>query len=249
MRVARRVMVFLRTGSTNDVAWQCAASAENDGLLVVADEQTAGRGRLGHAWTARPEQSILCSILLREMPAESVDRLTLLTGLAVARAMEAALDRMGITVRFDIKWPNDVLWKGKKLAGILVERRGPSVVIGVGINVAQGAGDFPAELADGATSVYLAAGLIVDRLRIVTELLEQMEFHVARPIAPNVRPEEWIGEWKSRCAMSGTRVTVRSDGKLVSGVVLDVDPLRGLVIGNDRGGRQFLSAETSTLAM
>ncbi len=142
MRVGRRVMVFLRTGSTNDVAWQCAASAENDGLLVVADEQTAGRGRLGHAWTARPEQSILCSILLREMPAESVDRLTLLTGLAVARAMEAALDRMGITVRFDIKWPNDILWKGKKLAGILVERRGRKCCDRRGHQCSAGGGRF-----------------------------------------------------------------------------------------------------------
>jgi BirA family biotin operon repressor/biotin-[acetyl-CoA-carboxylase] ligase len=245
-RIGKRVMVFARTGSTNDVAWQCAASAENDGLVVVADEQAAGRGRLGHAWVAKAEQSVLCSMLLRDMPAASVDRLTLLAGLAAARGVERVLAEAQVFRRVEIKWPNDLLIGGKKLAGILVERRGEHVVVGLGINVAQAAGDFPAELGGRATSVYLATGVLIDRLRIVAAVLREMEAVMGISTG-----EEWMGEWKGRCSMLGTRVEVRVGEQRVRGVVVDVDPLRGLAVRDEGGGgaTHFLSAQTSTLAV
>jgi BirA family biotin operon repressor/biotin-[acetyl-CoA-carboxylase] ligase len=243
-RIGRRVMVFFRTSSTNDVAWQCAPSAENDGLLVVADEQSAGRGRLGHSWVAKSEQSILCSILIRDLPTASVDRLTLLAGLATARGIERALADAHAPRRIEIKWPNDLLMEHRKLAGILVERRGPHVVIGMGINIAQSARDFPAELESKATSVYLQTGIIVDRLRIVAEVLHEMNAAIE-----NMLNDEWIPEWKRRCSMLGTRLQVRSGDQSFNGLVLDVDPLRGLALRDDSGATHFLSAQTSTLSV
>ncbi len=246
-RAGRRVMVFLRTGSTNDVAWQCAVSGENDGLLVVADEQTAGRGRLGRTWVAKAEQSILCSLILLNMPAGSIDELTLRSGLAAARAIESALAAAGFTVRLEIKWPNDILFEGRKVAGILVERRGAHVVVGIGVNVAQAMGDFPADISAQATSLYQMTGSLVDRLRVVTELLRELEGHIAGSIL--AAASEWLAEWKSRCAMLGSRVTVRMNDRVLAGLVLDIDPLQGLLIRDDMNAMHFLSAQVTTLSV
>lgn len=244
LRLGRRVMIFLRTGSTNDVAWQCAPSAENDGLVVVADEQSAGRGRLGHDWVAKPEQSLLCSILLRDMPVASVDRLTLLAGLATAEAMEAALPATA-ALRVEIKWPNDLLVEGRKIAGILVERRNSHVVIGIGINVAQAPADFPPELGGRAASLYQATGFLMDRLRVLTSLLT----HLDGRIAQRLEDQAWIDQWKSRCSMLGSRIAAQVGERRVRGQVLDVDPLRGLLVRDDAAATVFLSAQTTTLSI
>jgi BirA family biotin operon repressor/biotin-[acetyl-CoA-carboxylase] ligase len=249
-RIGRRVMVFHRTASTNDIAWQCAANPECDGLLVVADEQTAGRGRLGHTWVAKAEQSVLMSVLFRDvanaLDADGVDRLTLLAGLAVARGMEEALKAAGVTPRVEIKWPNDLLIEGKKIAGILVERRQGATVIGIGINVTQAGPDFPPDIAGKATSLYLAAGRILDRLRVVEAVLPSLE----RYCLGSEPPPAWLEQWKERCSMLGTRIRVKQGdhfGGALTGEVLDVDPLQGLVLRDVAGATHFLSARTTTL--
>jgi BirA family biotin operon repressor/biotin-[acetyl-CoA-carboxylase] ligase len=282
-------MVFLKTASTNDLAWQCAAAPggtagegrtspppppappdDTHGLVVVADEQTAGRGRLGHAGAPKAEQTILLSVLLQRLPAAedaapAIDRLTLLAGLATATALEAALAHAGLSApRIDIKWPNDLLIAGKKIAGILVERRPSSTpgrpaptVIGIGINVAQTPADFPPDIAPRATSLYVAAGKQMDRLRVASLLLENLERYCLDPALSDA----WIDDWKSRCSMLGTRIRVRTAPASsppasraapaslapLSGQVLDVDPLHGLVLRDDHGSTHFLSAATTTL--
>jgi BirA family biotin operon repressor/biotin-[acetyl-CoA-carboxylase] ligase len=248
LRIARRVMVFHRTASTNDIAWQAANNPDDGGLLVLAEEQTAGRGRLGHTWQAKAEQSILMSLLLRNTAADSLDRLTLRAGLAAAIAIERAIAAtLHQEVHIQIKWPNDLLIDDRKLAGVLVERRGEEVVIGIGINVAQTAADFPPEVAPRATSIYQATGKLIDRLRIVAALVTELD--VLKNSGDGRGNDAWIAEWKSRCGMLGTRIRARTNGDLVAGVVLDVDPLRGLVIREDHGTTRFLSAQTTTLAV
>jgi BirA family biotin operon repressor/biotin-[acetyl-CoA-carboxylase] ligase len=246
LRIGRRVMVFFRTGSTNDVAWQCAVNPEMDGLVVVADEQSAGRGRLGHGWTARAEQSVLMSVLLRgrgEGEAAAMDRLTLLAGLAAARGVEAAC---GGEVEVRIKWPNDLLVGGRKLAGILAERRGADVVIGVGVNVTQGAGDFGTELSGRATSVYQATGRMVDRLRVAAEVVRELDKLCGKAELPG--DEAWLPEWKGRCDLLGQRVQARTGGGVIGGTVMDIDPLHGLVVRDESGAVHFLSAQTTSLS-
>jgi len=239
-RFGRRAIILARTASTNDIAWQHAESADADGIVVVADEQTAGRGRFGNSWCAKPEQSILLSLLIRMDSSAGIDTLTLLAGLATARAVE----RMGVA-RAAIKWPNDILVEGRKLAGILVERRGGHVVIGIGVNIAQTAADFPPDVTARATSLYQATSAMVDRLRVLMALLEELEKALAAP----QQSVQWIGEWKSRCEMLGTRVKLQESGTILTGLVLDVDPLNGLVLRDDRGATHFLSAQTTTLSI
>ena len=236
-------MVFHRTTSTNDVAWQCAGAAENDGLIVAADAQTAGRGRLGRAWLSKPEQSILLSVLLRDMPDASIDRLTLLAGLAAATAVEIVLRRaIGSVPPIEIKWPNDLMIDGKKLAGILVERRA-HVVIGIGINVSQAAGDFSPAVSR-PISLYGAGGELVDRLRYrQAALIRRLDATCLHP----AEDESWLAEWKSRCNMLGAHIRVRTHERLLSGTVVDVAPLHGLILRDDAGATHWLAAQTSTI--
>lgn len=146
-------------GSTNEEALRRAAEGAPEGLVIVTDRQTAGRGRLGRSWWDAPGASLLFSIVLR--PSIEVARWPLL-GIAMACAVAEAGGEAA-QVALDLKWPNDVLFAGKKLCGVLAESRVPSpgspaLVVGAGINVNQRAEDFPEELRDRATSLRIAAG-------------------------------------------------------------------------------------------
>jgi BirA family transcriptional regulator, biotin operon repressor / biotin---[acetyl-CoA-carboxylase] ligase len=179
--------------------------------------------------------------------AGDLERTTLLAGLASARAVErAALQATGHSIRVQIKWPNDLLIEHRKLAGILVERRGEQMVVGIGINVAQGAHEFPREMRGRATSLYQATGKQVDRLRVAAAVVEEFD---GLCVKGNGRDDEsWLGEWKFRCAMLGSEVEARVGDRVVIGQVIDVDPLHGLILRDRMGAVQFLSAQTATLA-
>lgn len=165
---------YRRISSTSDRVRALAAGGAPSLTAVLAEEQTAGRGRSGRRWTAPPGSSVLVSFLLRAVPATDRERVPLVAGLAVARAVEAVVPEAGAR----IKWPNDVLVEGRKVAGILCESGHPgapgAVVVGVGINVRQGPEDFPPELGPGATSLELAAGRSVPRQRIAAALFREV---------------------------------------------------------------------------
>lgn len=235
-RLAQRVQVFQRTASTNDAAWSAAADPRNDGLVVFADEQTAGRGRRGNQWHAPAGQSILTSILLANVPHENVERLTLLAGLATALAIESTTQ-----LATQIKWPNDVLVENRKVAGILVEKRAAHVVVGIGINVLQATGDFDPAVAHRATSLLIAAGRRFDRLRLLAALIAQLHSLLARP------DQSWLDDWRRRCHMLGRPVRVLHEGRERTGQILDVDPLAGLVIRDEFGVTHMLASATTTV--
>jgi len=146
-------------GSTNEEGLRRAGEGAPEGLVIVTDGQTAGRGRLGRSWWDAPGSSLLFSIVLR--PSIEVARWPLL-GIAMACAVaEAGGEAAGTAL--DVKWPNDVLHAGRKVCGVLAESRVPSpgspaLVVGAGINVNQRDEDFPEELRDRATSLRIAAG-------------------------------------------------------------------------------------------
>ncbi len=255
LRLGRRVLVFGTTDSTNDVAWQCAGTPDAEGLVVLADQQSAGRGRLGHRWESKPGQSVLMSIVLRGSGhSESVDRLTLAAGLATAIGLERAAERAGGRIaggRVNIKWPNDLQVAGKKLAGILVERRmdaeGGNIVVGIGINVAQTTADFPPNLQDRAISLAQATEGVkspIDRTLVAAAVIESFD----EALHDLLRGDGWVEEWKRRCAMLGTRIEARSGERHFAGQVIDIAPLQGLVLRDDGGATHFLSAQTFTLA-
>ena len=181
-KFARQVLWRQEIDSTNNWAKEYAGSriwmekgTDPDGTLFVAEKQTAGKGRQGRVWTSPPGENIYMSLLLwkPEIRALSASQLTLVMGLSVAQGMEALTGR-----KAGIKWPNDVVFSGKKICGILTEMRVQEgkpeyIVIGAGINVNQT--EFPPELQDKATSVFLETGKKADRTLGIARVMECFE--------------------------------------------------------------------------
>jgi BirA family biotin operon repressor/biotin-[acetyl-CoA-carboxylase] ligase len=176
--LGRAVEWHATCGSTNDLAAERARGGAPAGLVIVADAQTAGRGRLGRSWHSPAEENLYLSILLRPArPPSEIPPITLLAGAAVARALQT----FGLTPR--LKWPNDVelldeAGRRRKVCGVLTEMAsaGPSalrVVVGIGINA--NAVDFPPEIAERATSLRRALGRAVDRVGLLAALLDAFE--------------------------------------------------------------------------
>lgn len=142
-----------------------------EGALVAADEQTAGRGRLGRRWLAPAGTSLLCSLQLR--PAIASERLPELTGVAALACAEAVAALAGL--KPELKFPNDLLFGGRKLAGVLAEAREERVVLGIGVNVNVAAEQLPREVDRPATSLLVETGREHDRAELLAELLERLE--------------------------------------------------------------------------
>jgi len=222
-----------RVDSTQAVAFALAADGAADGTVVVADSQVAGRGRRGRPWVDEPGASLLVSIVLRpRLEPARLSGLSLAAGVAVAGALTRTA---GLTAR--LKWPNDVLVDGRKIAGILLESRigagsddaRPTAVLGIGINLTQRM--FPADLAQRATSVWLASGRAVDRDVLLSALVDalgewrrRLEYRGFAPVRER---------WRALADTLGRTVTV--DG--VSGVAVDIDGDGALVV-NDAEGRR-----------
>jgi BirA family biotin operon repressor/biotin-[acetyl-CoA-carboxylase] ligase len=159
------VLRLATVDSTQRVAFDAAREGAADGTVVLAEHQTAGRGRRGRRWDDEPGQALLLSIVLRpSRPLAEWPRLSFASALAVAGALERVA---GLPAR--LRWPNDVLVGGRKIAGILLEARDGVLVIGIGLNVGQR--EFPPALTDRATSVLLESGRPVNRDRLLDEIL------------------------------------------------------------------------------
>jgi BirA family transcriptional regulator, biotin operon repressor / biotin---[acetyl-CoA-carboxylase] ligase len=173
-RLGSSVLFLESTGSTNDVALRLAASGDHEGAVVVADEQTVGRGRRGHNWFSPAQSGLYVSVVVsparaRTEPARAIALLTLATGVALAEGIEAFSG-----LRASLKWPNDLFMARRKFAGILAEASGSrpvgeAVVLGYGINVRSTA--YPPELGDRATSLEAELGRHVDRDQMLVETL------------------------------------------------------------------------------
>jgi BirA family biotin operon repressor/biotin-[acetyl-CoA-carboxylase] ligase len=220
--VAAPALVRLgRVESTQAVAFSLAADGAADRTVVVAETQSAGRGRRGRTWHDEPGASLLTSIILRpRLTPARLPMLSLAAGIAVAESLERVT---GLAPR--LKWPNDVLVDGRKLAGILLESRtggAPLVVLGIGVNLAQRA--FAADLADRATSVVLASGRAVEPDALLGPLLDALDAWRARLETEGGAP---IRErWRSLADTLGRRVSI--DG--VVGVAADVDEDGALIV-------------------
>jgi BirA family biotin operon repressor/biotin-[acetyl-CoA-carboxylase] ligase len=233
------------TSTSDEVARLARSEAADEGLVVVADSQTGGRGRLGRSWHSPPGENLYLSLLLRPgLPATLVPPLTLLAGAALAEVLAAA----GAAPR--LKWPNDLLLATpagmRKTAGILTEMaterdRVRQVVVGVGLNV-HGSG-FPPPLADRATSLHLATGRRFDRAQLLAGFLNTFEPAYDRFLASG--PAEGLARWRIHAALGG-RCRVDRDGEVVEGIALDVDAEGALLVRDDGGVvRRLLSGEVT----
>jgi BirA family biotin operon repressor/biotin-[acetyl-CoA-carboxylase] ligase len=233
-----RVKVFDATASTNSVAAEYARNPDNHGLAVLAEHQTAGRGRGGHRWFSPRGQSLLVSIVLTRWGL-APELLSLAAAVAVA-------ETIGPGAR--IKWPNDILLSGKKVAGILVEttvfRSHRAAAVGIGINCHQDRTDFPPELRGLATSMDLETGTFVDRNGLARRLFVVLEACLDEAARDSTCVVE---RWRQVSLQSGQRITVVSDGRRCSGTCLGVDPQHGLILQLDCGGVRMLEASHSHL--
>ena len=213
-----RLEVLERTGSTNAVVAERALAGEPAGLVVVAEAQTAGRGRLDRTWVSPPRAGLTLSVLLRpDLPAARWTWLPLLTGLAVANAL-----REHTGVEAVLKWPNDVLVAGRKVCGVLAEVPVPgAVVVGIGLNVTTRADELPH---DGASSLALLGAETTDRGTLLRAVLRSLTATLADVEASRAA-------WSQRCSTLGTRVRVELPGGMsVEGTAERIDDDGRLVV-------------------
>ncbi len=230
----KRVVYRSAVGSTNDLARALGEAGASAPAVVLADYQSAGRGRRGRSWVAPPNTSVLLSLLIR--PAVAPGQVPLFSLLAALAAAEALEELCGVCAR--VKWPNDVLLNGKKCGGVLVEMAGEAetvrhVVIGVGINVSQSAAQLPRDARQAATSVRLACGRAPRRARIAVEVVNRI---VACEGGRRL-PDDLLLRWRARDVCLGARVAVAAPEGRVEGVGEAVDELGRLVVRRADGAR------------
>jgi BirA family biotin operon repressor/biotin-[acetyl-CoA-carboxylase] ligase len=225
--VGKKIVCVDRCESTNDLAWAEALAGAADGTAIFAEEQSKGRGRFGRTWTAPRGQGLLCSVVLR--PEIDVDRVPLMTAMAALAAADVVGDEA------QIRFPNDVMLGGKKIAGILVEARfissKPDVfIVGIGLNV----NGHPEDM--NATSL----GETVSRVATARALLEAVDDWYGR-LSGHLR--DYRKEWRRRSFIVRKRVRVKQNGKTVSGIIEDVDPMDGIVLRLDSGHPRTIRSE------
>jgi len=224
----KEIYHFNKVSSTNNVARAYAADGVLEGTLIIAEEQIKGKGRLGRKWIS-PSGGIWFSIILRpEISPIDASKITILTGVAVAKAIEI---ETGLKVQ--LKWPNDVLIDGKKVVGILSEMSAEAdkvnfVVVGLGINVNFDMKVFPEELRDKATTLKKLLGIEVDRVILFKTVLK--EFEKAYFSLKEGDFKKVLSEWRNLCEMLGKRVKILALDKEMEGEALDIDEHGGLLL-------------------
>jgi BirA family transcriptional regulator, biotin operon repressor / biotin---[acetyl-CoA-carboxylase] ligase len=248
-RIGRRIAVWNRVTSTNDLAARAGTSLSNDGLVILAEEQTAGRGRRGRSWAAPACSSILMSVVLFPPPhlalPEAAFGCAWLTALAAVATAELVTAWTGRDAR--IKWPNDIRIDGRKVAGILVERvvtparhdaestpdatstHGWGAVIGIGLNVNLAPHAFPAELVPSATSMQVeTGGELFDRSEVVRDLIERLDhwYGVSRARGIDILNSPW--QARSEHLAQTVRITTTTASLI--GRLVAIDLKRGLTM-------------------
>ena len=230
----KRVYHFFKTDSTNRVAMELGYAGEPEGAVVLAEEQTAGRGRAGRSWHSERGAGLYVTLLLR--PKLSPVQAPLLTMLAGLSAHTAVLAQTGLSA--ELKWPNDLLLNGKKLGGILTEMHAEPnavrfVIIGIGINVSQE--KFPGELGATATSLRKETGRLHSRLEFLVKLLSQFETDYNRFLQEGAPYVVQRFELVSGFA-DGKRVKVDTGRETFVGMTAGLSPEGLLIVKKEDGG-------------
>jgi len=241
--IGTEILIFKSTASTNDIAWEYAANRKNNGLCIFAERQEAGRGRGPNKWLSGAGDSILCSILLLDCKC-GPELLTLASAVATAQAINKCC-------RLDarLKWPNDIIIKGKKVAGILLESRNAdgrsNYVIGVGINCHQAEDFFQQhKFRMPATSIDIQSDATMDRNLLAAELLASLDewLSIAQDDSSQI-----IDTWSRLSSQLGHHITVEYNQRPFTGNCIGVDPAGGLILQLDDGGVRMFDAAHTTI--
>ncbi len=223
--------------STQEIVRATAALNAPEGFLAVSDFQTAGRGRRGRTWEAEASTSLLFSLLLRPTrPLAELAPLTLVAGIAVAESMPAPAR---------VRWPNDVLIEGAKVAGVIAELetpadRPPHVILGVGINVNQRPRELPPEARVPATSLAIETGHQQDRLSLLLEVVDRIQAAYREFDALGF--PALLDRWNAQDELAGREVEVRLGDRVVRGLARGVDREGRLLVQDDAGEVHALDA-------
>ena len=229
-RIGRQLVCMPETTSTNADAFHLAEAGAEEGTTVIADAQSGGKGRRGRVWSSPTGVNLYCSVVLRPsiMPYEA-PQLTFLSAVAVARAIEATT-----TLKTEIKWPNDVLINGRKVAGLLNEMSAETdginfVILGIGVNLNMTSAQFPADLRTPATSLLLSQGLQINRAQFAATMLGELDRLYTDFLHHGFDPVR--DEWQQRCNANGREIVVSDAG---------VETVRGMFHGIDGDGALLL---------
>ena len=232
--IGRDIQVFEQTTSTNDVVEKLARDGVQEGVVVFAESQTKGRGRLGRKWISPERKGLWFSVLLRpDLRPQEATQLTVASATALRRAIAAETG-----LKPEIKWPNDILIGGKKVAGILTELsaeldRVRHIILGIGVDVNLDAGELPVELRKLATSLKLESGGMISRAELAVAILQALDEDYARIGAGKFAAV--ADEWEAHCATIGKNVTVRVGDRQIRGRAESLDDDGALLVRSEHG--------------
>lgn len=233
--VGRELQVFDAVNSTNDLAKDYLRKDQGtEGLVIIADSQTAGRGRLGRSWFSLPGLGVYLSIIFK--PPGPPERFPLLTLMACVATLEAINEISPL--KGTLKWPNDIYLGGKKLCGLLGEFHPPNegsggVIVGIGINANQNASHFPEELAPIATSLFIENKVSVDRTTLILSVLTHLDHEYEGFLLGN--DAALLKKWTENTDMFGKEITLNRGSEQFQGTALRLDPLGRLVMRSHEG--------------
>lgn len=232
--IGRDIRVFERTTSTNDVIARLARDGIKEGAVVYAESQSRGRGRMGRLWISPARKGLWFSILLRpDLRPQAATQLTVAAAIALARAIAA---HTGLAP--EIKWPNDILIRGKKVAGILTELTAEldhikEVVLGIGVDVNLDADELPPDLRKTATSLKIESGQTIDRAELAVAILHELDWDYDR-----IRSGQFdsvTAEWQERCTTLGREVSIRIGDRVIRGRAESLDAEGALLLRTQHG--------------
>ena len=232
--IGRDIQVFEETTSTNDVMEKLARDGVKEGAVVFAESQTKGRGRLGRKWISPERKGLWFSVLLRpDLRPQEATQLTVASATALRRAIAAETG-----LQPEIKWPNDILIDGKKVAGILTELsaevdRVKHIILGMGVDVNQDASELPLELRKTATSLKIERGEMISRAELAVAILRALDEDYARICGGKFTAV--ADEWESHCATIGKNVTVLIGDRKIRGRAESLDDDGALLVRTEHG--------------
>jgi BirA family biotin operon repressor/biotin-[acetyl-CoA-carboxylase] ligase len=232
--IGRDIRVFEQTTSTNDVIEKLARDGVKEGAVVFAESQTQGRGRLGRKWMSPARKGLWFSVLLRpDLRPQQATQLTVAAATALARGI-----RNETGLQPEIKWPNDLLIRGKKIAGILTELNAELdsvkyIVLGIGVDVNLGAFEFPSDLRKIATSLKAELGSPVPRPELAVSILRELDSDYARVCSGDFA--DVADEWEALCSTIGQRVVIRTGQNQIRGRAESLGDDGALIIRTDHG--------------
>jgi len=243
------IIRFEQLPSTNTWLNQAAETGvAGPGTVVVADFQSQGRGRQGRSWICAPGQGLAMSVLLEALlPPQQTALVSLLAGLSVKSGLEEYLNTKGVQQpRLELRWPNDLLHHGRKIAGILCESATGTgdrrmVVMGIGVNINQAESDFPSDLRTPAASLYVMTGKVEDPRCLLPFILSGIDEYASR--LEREGPRWIVREWLAESGVEGRSVILKTGEEVIVGIAAGLDDDGAMIIHKDNGRRIIRSGD------